>query len=67
MNLFNRIAAYAAARLLGSSADRRISTVQLAGELEQMALSDPDLAEHYARQLKNRDIFRAWRATEEQQ
>jgi hypothetical protein len=67
MNLFNRLAAYAAARLLGTSADRRISNVQLAGELEHMALSDPDLAEHYAREARMGHVFNRLRSMEDKQ
>ena len=49
MDVFHRMAYMAAARLMGTSAGRRITNEQLAGELEQVALSDPELAEHYAR------------------
>ena len=48
MKLFERMANLAAANLLGASAERRITNRQLSEELEQMALSDPELVGHYA-------------------
>ena len=51
MELFHRMAYLAAANLMGASAERRITNEQLAEQLEQMALSDPDLAEHYGRMV----------------
>ena len=49
MDVFHRMAYFAAAKLMGTSASRRITNEQLAAELERIALDDPDLAEHYAR------------------
>jgi hypothetical protein len=43
------MARLAAGKLLGASAGRRITSEELAEELQEMALSDPELAEHYAR------------------
>jgi hypothetical protein len=55
----------AAANLLGASAERRITNEQLSAELEQMALSDPDLAEHYARMAAAVPVLQVQRAMED--
>jgi len=55
----------AAANLLGASADQRISNQQLSEQLERMALSDPELAEHYARLAAASSALRAQRAWED--
>ncbi|MGO9111441.1 MAG: hypothetical protein ACLP9L_19615 [Thermoguttaceae bacterium] len=47
MRVFSRMAAVAASRLLGGSAESRWSNEQLAKQLEEMALDDPELAAHY--------------------
>ncbi len=49
MLVFKRMAALAASRLLGASAESRWSNEQLAKLLEEMALDDPELAAHYQR------------------
>ncbi len=65
MEVFHRMAYLAAAKLLGASAGRRITNEQLAAELEQMALSDPDLAEHYARMAAALPAIQVQRAAED--
>ena len=49
MHVFSRMASVAASQLLGASAESRCSNEQLAKQLEQMALDDPELAAHYRR------------------
>ena len=65
MEVFHRMAHLAAGKLLGASAGRRITTEQLAEQLEQMALSDPDLAEHYARLAAALPALQVQRALED--
>jgi hypothetical protein len=65
MDLFHRMAYLAAANLMGASAELRISNQQLSAELEQMALSDPELAEHYARMMAALPALAAQRAVED--
>ena len=65
MEVFHRMACLAAAKLLGASADGRITNEQLAAQLEQMALSDPDLAEHYARMAAALPALQVQRALED--
>jgi hypothetical protein len=65
MEVFHRMAYLAAGKLLGASADRRITNEQLAEELEQVALSDPDLADHYARVAAALPALQAQRALED--
>ena len=65
MEVFHRMACLAAANLLGASAARRITNQQLAEQLEQMALSDPDLAEHYARMAAALPALQVQRAMED--
>ena len=67
MRLFDRMASLAAANLLGASAERRISNQQLSAELEQMALSDPELAEHFAQLAAALPALQAQRAWEDAQ
>jgi hypothetical protein len=55
----------AAANLLGASAERRITNEQLSEQLEQMALSDTELAEHYARMAAARPVLEVQRALED--
>jgi len=49
MNVFRKMASVAASELLGGSAENRCTDEQLAKELEEMALEDPELAAHYQR------------------
>jgi hypothetical protein len=49
MNVFKVMASVAANQLLGGSAESRCSNEQLARQLEEMALDDPELAAHYRR------------------
>jgi len=49
MILFKRMASVAASQLLGGSAESRCSNEQLAKQLEEMALDDPELAAHFQR------------------
>jgi hypothetical protein len=65
MDIFRRMASMAAANLLGASAGRRITNEQLALQLEQMALTDPELAEHYARLAAAVPALEAQRAVED--
>ena len=65
MELFHRMAYLAAANLLGASAERRITNEQLSEQLEQMALSDPELAEHYARMAAALPALQVQRALED--
>jgi hypothetical protein len=65
MELFRRMASMAAANLLGASAGRRITNEQLAAQFEQMAFSDPELAEHYARMAAAVPALQAQRAMED--
>jgi hypothetical protein len=65
MELFRRMASMASANLLGASAGQRITNAQLAAQLEQMALSDPELAEHYARLAAAVPSLQAQRAVED--
>ena len=65
MRLFEQMAGFAAANLLGASADQRISNEQLSEQLERMALSDPELAEHYARLCAALPALQARRALED--
>ncbi len=65
MELFHRMAYMAAANLLGASAERRITNEQLSEQLEQMALSDPELAEHYARMAAAVPVLQVQRALED--
>ncbi len=65
MEVFHRMAHLAAGRLLGASAETRITNRQLAEQLEQMALSDPDLAEHYARTAAALPALQIQRAVED--
>ena len=65
MEVFHRMAYLAAGELLGASAGRRITNEQLAQRLEQTALSDPDLAEHYARMAAALSAIQAQRAMED--
>jgi len=61
------MASMAAANLLGASAARRITNEQLALQMEQMALNDPDLAEHFARLAAGLPALQSQRATEDAQ
>jgi hypothetical protein len=65
MELFHRMAYLAAARLMGASANRRITNQQLADELELLALSDPELAEHYGQLAAALPAFQVQRAAED--
>ncbi len=65
MKVFHRMANLAAAKLLGASAGRRITNEQLAEQLEQMVLGDPELAEHYGRLAAALPALRAQRALED--
>ena len=65
MEVFRRMSCLAAANLLGASAERRITNEQLAEQLEQLALSDPDLAEHYARMAAALPALQVQRAMED--
>jgi hypothetical protein len=65
MELFRRMASVAAADLLGASAGQRITNQHLAAQLEQMALSDPELGEHYARLSAAVPSLQAQRALED--
>jgi hypothetical protein len=65
MEVFQRMAHMAAARLLGASAERRITNKQLAQQLEQMALSDPELAQHYVRMAAAVPALQVQRAMED--
>ena len=65
MELFHRMAYMAAAKLMGDSASRRITNEQLAGELEAIALCDPDLAQHYGRLAAALPALQAQRAAED--
>ena len=65
MEVFHRMAYLAAGKLLGASAGRRITNEQLAEQLEQMALSDPDLAEHYTRMAAALPALHIQRAVED--
>ena len=59
------MASMAAANLLGALAGRRITNEQLALQMEQMALTDPELAEHYARLAAAVPALQAQRAVED--
>ena len=65
MELFSRMARMAAADLLGTSAEQRTSNAELAQQLEQMALDDPELAAHYARMAAALPAFQVRRAEED--
>jgi hypothetical protein len=65
MEVFHRMAYLAAANLMGASASKRITNEQLAEQLEEMALSDPDLAEHYASMAAGLPALQAQRAAED--
>jgi hypothetical protein len=65
MDVFHRMAYLAAGNLLGASAEERVTNEQLAVQLEQMALSDPDLAEHYARMAAAVPALQMQRAVED--
>ena len=65
MEVFHRMAYLAAGELLGVSAGRRITNEQLAQRLEQTALGDPELAEHYARMAADLPALQAKRALED--
>jgi hypothetical protein len=65
MELFHRMAYLASAKLMGSSANRRITNEQLVKELESMAVNDADLAEHYGRLAAALPAFEAQRAAED--
>ncbi len=65
MELFHRMAYLASAKLMGASANRRITNEQLATELQIMALADPELAAHYAALAGALPAFQAQRAQED--
>ena len=51
MTVFTKMASMASSRLLGASAERRISNEQLAEQMAEMALNDPELAAHHCARL----------------
>ena len=55
----------AASQLLGGSAESRWSNEQLAKQLEEMALDDPELAAHYRRLAEAVPALRAVRMQED--
>lgn len=61
------MARFAAAELLGRSAGNRISLPQLAAQMEEMAVNDPELAEHFRRQAAALPALRALRAIEDRE
>ncbi len=65
MELFTRMACFAAAELLGRSADDQIPIHQLASKLEAMAIDDPELSEYFRRQAAAVPVLRALRAAED--
>ena len=65
MELFHRMAYLAAANLMGVSPQRRVTNEQLSEQLEEMALNDPDLAEHYARMAAALPALQTQRASED--
>ena len=67
MDLFHRMADMAAASLLGASPERRITNEQLSAQLQQMAESDPELAEHFARMAAAVPALAAQRAMEDRE
>lgn len=65
MKAFREMAALASRQLLGASSGRRISNGELARLMEEIALNDPELAEHYARMAAARPVLQAQRAAED--
>jgi hypothetical protein len=65
MELFHQMAYLASAELLGVSARHRITNQKLAEELESLALSDRELAEHYACLVGALPALQAQRALED--
>ncbi len=65
MTVFTKMASMASSRLLGASAERRISNEQLAEQMAEMALNDPELAAHYARLAAAAPALQAQRARED--
>ncbi len=65
MKVFTKMAWLASSRLLGASAERRISNEQLAEQMAEMALNDPELAAHCARMAAAVPSLRAQRASED--
>jgi len=59
------MASMAAGQLLGGSAESRCSNEQLAKQLEEMALDDPELAAHYQRMAEAIPALRAVRSLED--
>ncbi len=67
MELFHRMAYLASAQLQGVSARSRITNEKLAEELESLALSDSELAEHYARMAAALPALQAQRTLEDKE
>ncbi|MGO9113771.1 MAG: hypothetical protein ACLP9L_31460 [Thermoguttaceae bacterium] len=65
MRVFTEMASVASSRLLGASAEGRISNEELAQQMAQMALNDPELAAHYARMAGTARTLRVQRARED--
>ncbi len=65
MRVFRTMAAVAASQLLGGSAESRWSNEQLAKQLEEMALDDPELAAHYQGLVKALPALKAVRSMED--
>ena len=65
MNVFRKMASVAASQLLGGSAESRCSNEQLAKQLEEIALDDPELAAHYRRMAEAVPALQAVRVLED--
>jgi hypothetical protein len=65
MKVFHQMAAMASSQLLGASAEHRISNGDLAKYMEEMALGDAELAEHYVRLADALPALQAQRAAED--
>src|SRR5271157_3918072 len=65
MRVFTEMASMASSRLLGASAEERISNEQLAQQMAEIALDDPELAAHYARMATTVPALRVQRARED--
>ena len=65
MKVFTKMASMASSCLFGTSAERRISNEQLAEQMAEMALNDPELAAHYERMAAAVPALRAQRARED--
>jgi len=65
MRVFQQMAAMASSRLLGASAEFRISNSELANLMEEIALRDPELVAHYARLTAALPALQSQRAAED--